>query len=78
MTSTGRLKLRGHATGDTTVTVVDSEDGQTRTETVVRGETRARGKLLGVVLHGPGFEVSSSDLASVTSYVRASWPLPGF
>lgn len=76
--SGGWLKLRGHATGDRTVTVIDSEDGQTRTSTVVRGETKARGKVLGVVFHAKGFELSTSDLASVTSYARASNLLPRF
>jgi hypothetical protein len=50
--------------------VVDSEDGQTRTSTRVRTDSRARGKALGVTFHGAGFEVSSSDLASVTTYER--------
>jgi hypothetical protein len=76
--SGGWLKLRGHATGDRIVTVVDSEDGQTRTSTVVRGKTKARGKVLGIVFHAKGFERSTSDLASVTSYVRTSKLLPRF
>ena len=68
--SGGWVKLRGHAAGDRTVTVIDSEDGQTRTSTMVRTDSRARGKALGVAFHSKGFEVSSSDLASVTTYQR--------
>ena len=68
--SIGWLHVRGHATGHSTLTVVDSEDGLVRTATQVRGTTKATGKALGLVLHRKGSEVSTSDLASVTTYAR--------
>lgn len=71
--STRRVHLRGHAFGSLTRTVVDAEDGSSRTVVAERDRTRARGRVLGIVIHHRGFLMDTSSLVAVTTYV----PVPG-
>ena len=65
--STGELRLVGRAYGARTRTVTD--DGVTRLVVDERGDTQARGEVLGVAFDQPGFEVDTSSLVALATYL---------
>ena len=65
--STGELRLVGRAYGARTRTVTD--DGVTRLVVDERGDTQARGDVLGVAVDQPGFEVDTSNLVALATYL---------
>ena len=65
--STGELRLVGRAYGARTRTVTD--DGVTRLVVDERGDTQARGDVLGVAFDQPGFEVDTSNLVALATYL---------
>jgi hypothetical protein len=65
--ATGELRLVGRAYGARTRTVTD--DGVTRLVVDERGDTQARGDVLGVAVDQPGFEVDTSHLVALATYL---------
>lgn len=73
-----RLRLQVNARGEASVVAVDGEDGLTRTVTVTRTDSRARVRVAGVVVRPNAWEMSTSDLVSVTTWTSVSHRgLPG-
>lgn len=69
--SVGWIHFVGHAFGARTEQLSESADGLTRTYTATRDHTRVAGRVLGIRLHGRGFETTGSALVSVTTWTKA-------